>query len=115
MNSESTPNAFPSISRGGTRLKPLALFIAVAVSGGAMAADSKPLELEATQIEDSALLPADEAGQLGYTVESTRSSTGLALTPRQTPQSVTTITRQHTRSVCLRGSLHALTQKNAPH
>ncbi len=57
MNSESTPNAFPSISRGGTRLKPLALFIAVAVSGGAVAADSKPLELEATQIEDSACCP----------------------------------------------------------
>lgn len=87
------PDVSP-IHRGVNHLHPLAFFIAVALSGGAMAADSQPLELEATQIEDSALVPADEAGQLGYTVESTRSSTGLNLTPRQTPQSVTTITRQ---------------------
>lgn len=94
MNPMSIPQSFTPISRSGNRIKPLAFFVAVAISGGAMAADSKPLELDATQIEDSALLPADDAGQLGYTVESTRSSTGLALTPRQTPQSVTTITRQ---------------------
>ncbi len=75
-------------------IHPLACVIAWVVSGSAMAADIQPLELQATQIEDSALLPADEAGQLGYTVENTRSSTGLALTPRQTPQSVTSITRQ---------------------
>ncbi|MFK0312053.1 TonB-dependent siderophore receptor [Pseudomonas sp. NPDC090233] len=75
-------------------IHPLALFVALAVSGGAVAADGQPLELDATQIDDSALLSADETGQLGYTVESTRSSTGLKLTPRQTPQSVTTITRQ---------------------
>lgn len=81
-------------SCGGSRLSPLALCIALTLSAGAMAADGQPLELEATQIEDSALLPADDAGQLGYTVESSRSSTGLKLTPRQTPQSVTTITRQ---------------------
>ena len=87
-------NDLSPISRGGSRLNPLAFFIAVAISGGAMAADSQPLELDATQIEDSALVPADETGQLGYTVESSRSSTGLKLTPRQTPQSVTTITRQ---------------------
>jgi len=75
-------------------IHPLALFIALAISGSAVAAESQPLELDATQVEDSALLPADAAGQLGYTVESTRSSTGLDLTPRQTPQSVTSITRQ---------------------
>ncbi|MFF5864221.1 TonB-dependent siderophore receptor [Pseudomonas sp. NPDC012596] len=75
-------------------IHPLALFVALAISGSAVAAESQPLELDATQIEDSALLPADAAGQLGYTVESTRSSTGLDLTPRQTPQSVTSITRQ---------------------
>ncbi|MHC6223468.1 TonB-dependent siderophore receptor [Pseudomonas sp. X10] len=78
----------------GSSLTPLALFVAMGLSGSAIAADSQPLELDATQIEDSALLPADSAGQLGYTVQSTRSSTGLDLTPRQTPQSVTTITRQ---------------------
>jgi len=75
-------------------IHPLALFVALAISGSAVAAESQPLELDATQIDDSALLPADAAGQLGYTVESTRSSTGLDLTPRQTPQSVTSITRQ---------------------
>lgn len=94
MNPKRIPKVFTPISQSGSRLKPLAFFVAVAISGGAAAADGKPLELDATQIEDSALLPADDAGQLGYTVESTRSSTGLALTPRQTPQSVTTITRQ---------------------
>lgn len=75
-------------------IHPLALFVALAISGSAVAAESQPLELDATQVEDSALLPADAAGQLGYTVESTRSSTGLDLTPRQTPQSVSSITRQ---------------------
>ncbi|WP_236238163.1 TonB-dependent siderophore receptor [Pseudomonas faucium] len=76
------------------KLHPLACVVALAVSGSALAAETQPMELQATQIQDSALLPADAAGQLGYTVESTRSSTGLALTPRQTPQSVTSITRQ---------------------
>ncbi|MFJ4064059.1 TonB-dependent siderophore receptor [Pseudomonas sp. NPDC089996] len=87
-------NDFTSVVRCGSRLHPLAFFVAVAISGNALAAESQPLELDATQIEDSALVSADETGQLGYTVESTRSSTGLELTPRQTPQSVTTITRQ---------------------
>ncbi len=86
-------NDFTSVVRGGSRLHPLAFFVAVAINGSALAAESQPLELDATQIEDSALVSADETGQLGYTVESTRSSTGLKLTPRQTPQSVTTITR----------------------
>jgi len=94
MNLKSAMTDFTSVVRGGSRLHPLACFIAIAISGSALAAESQPLELEATQIEDSALVPADETGQLGYTVESTRSSTGLKLTPRQTPQSVTTITRQ---------------------
>ena len=74
-------------------IHPLAFFVALAASGTAMAA-SAPLELDATQVEDSALLPADAAGQLGYTVQSTSSSTGLKLTPRQTPQAGTGSTRQ---------------------
>ncbi|MBK5007377.1 TonB-dependent siderophore receptor [Pseudomonas sp. S32] len=94
MNPLSTPKTFTSFTCGGTRITPVALLVALAISGSAMAADSAPLVLDATNIEDSAMLPGDEAGQLGYTVESTRSSTGLDLTPRQTPQSVTTITRQ---------------------
>ncbi|MBF8635582.1 TonB-dependent siderophore receptor [Pseudomonas fulva] len=94
MNPSSIANTFTAFTCGGTRLKPIALFVGLAISGGVMAANSAPLVLDATQIEDSALLPQDDAGQLGYTVERTRSSTGLALTPRQTPQSVTTITRQ---------------------
>ncbi len=94
MNPSSIANTFTAFTCGGTRLKPIAFFVGLAISGGVMAADSAPLVLDATQIEDSALLPQDDAGQLGYTVERTRSSTGLALTPRQTPQSVTTITRQ---------------------
>ncbi|MDR2315159.1 MAG: TonB-dependent siderophore receptor [Pseudomonas sp.] len=94
MNHKSAMNDFTPVVRGGSRLHPLAFFVAVAISGSALAAESQPLELDATQIEDSALVSADETGQLGYTVESTRSSTGLNLTPRQTPQSVTTITRQ---------------------
>jgi len=94
MNHKSAMNDFTPVVRGGSRLHPLAFFVAVAISGSALAAESQPLELDATQIEDSALVSADETGQLGYTVESTRSSTGLKLTPRQTPQSVTTITRQ---------------------
>ena len=40
-------NDFSPISRGGSRLNPLAFFIAMAISGGAMAADSQPLELDA--------------------------------------------------------------------
>lgn len=94
MNHKNAMNDFTSAVRGGSRLHPLAFFVAVAISGSALAAENQPLELDATQIEDSALVSADETGQLGYTVESTRSSTGLKLTPRQTPQSVTTITRQ---------------------
>lgn len=94
MNPSSIANTFTAFTCGGTRLKPIAFFVGLAISGSVMAADSAPLVLDATQIEDSALLPQDDAGQLGYTVERTRSSTGLALTPRQTPQSVTTITRQ---------------------
>ncbi|ANC00670.1 TonB-dependent receptor [Pseudomonas putida] len=94
MKPQSIPGACARFTRGGSRLSPLALCIAFSLSAGAFAADPQPLELGATNIEDSALPSADDAGQLGYTVESTRSSTGLNLTPRQTPQSVTSITRQ---------------------
>jgi len=93
MTSSNRITVSPFINRGGSRLTPLAACIALSFSHGAFAADVQPLQLDATQIEDSALI-ADDAGQIGYTVESTRSSTGLDLTPRQTPQSVTTITRQ---------------------
>ncbi len=77
----------------GKRLAPLALAVAFGICGTAQAGEPAVLELDATTIDDSALR-ADPSGQLGYTVESTRSATGLSLTPRQTPQSVTTITRQ---------------------
>jgi outer membrane receptor for ferric coprogen and ferric-rhodotorulic acid len=60
---------------------------------GPVFADEPVLELGATSIQGSAL--NDDVGeQAGYTVERTASSTGMKLTPRQTPQSVTTITRQ---------------------
>nr|WP_313295367.1 TonB-dependent siderophore receptor [Pseudomonas sp.] len=94
MNPKSAMNDSIAVVRCGSRLHPLAILVAIAVSGSAVAAQAQPLELQATQIDDTALLSADETGQLGYTVESTQSSTGLKLTPRQTPQSVTTITRQ---------------------
>lgn len=81
------------LSRGGSRLTPLAVFIALGLCANANAAE-QALELDAINIDSSALPVADDAGQLGYTVESSRSSTGLKLTPRQTPQSVTSITRQ---------------------
>lgn len=52
------------------------------------------VEIGAISIEDSAINPDDATQQLGYTVRGSASSTGLTLTPRQTPQSVTTITSQ---------------------
>lgn len=55
---------------------------------------SGALELGAISIEDSAIDADDATQQLGYTVRGTTSSTGLALTPRQTPQTVTTVTSQ---------------------
>ncbi|AUY35209.1 TonB-dependent siderophore receptor [Pseudomonas soli] len=79
--------------RGGSRLSPLAFCVALGLSGTAFA-DGPVLELGATNIDSSALPLADDSGQIGYTVQNTRSSTGLQLTPRQTPQSVTSITRQ---------------------
>ncbi|MBJ9977405.1 TonB-dependent siderophore receptor [Pseudomonas sp. S75] len=94
MNPLLLSSATARYSRGGSRLSPLALCVALSLSTSVFAADTAPLELGATTIEDSALPAADATGQLGYTVESTRSSTGLDLTPRQTPQSVTTITRE---------------------
>lgn len=51
------------------------------------------IELGATDVRDSAYTAEENTGQAGYTVNSTRSSTGLQLTPRQTPQSVTSITQ----------------------
>lgn len=85
-------DAYP-VLRGGSRLTPLAFFVALGLSATATAGN-QAVELDATTIDSSALPVADDSGQIGYTVESTRSSTGLKLTPRQTPQSVTSITRQ---------------------
>ncbi|WP_457363704.1 TonB-dependent siderophore receptor [Pseudomonas sp. TE3610] len=65
-----------------------------AISVQAWAAGPSALELQATTIQDSELPAADGADQLGYTVKTTTSSTGMKLTPRQTPQSVSTITQQ---------------------
>lgn len=93
MVRKSIMNDTSLFTRGGSRLTPLAFFVALGLSGTA-AAEGQVLELDATNIDSSALPVADETGQIGYTVESTRSSTGLKLTPRQTPQSVTTITRE---------------------
>lgn len=66
--------------------------LAAGASGMAMA-NEQVIELGATSVQDNAPDP-DAAEQLGYTVNSTTSSTGMRLTPRQTPQSVSTITRE---------------------
>ena len=47
MIHKSAMNDFTPVFRGGSRLHPLAFFVAVAVSGNAMAAESQPLELDA--------------------------------------------------------------------
>ncbi|WP_312934423.1 TonB-dependent siderophore receptor [Pseudomonas sp.] len=80
-------------TRASNCLTPLALAVTLSVSGAALAAENGTLDLGVISI-DGAAVGADDAGQLGYTVETTRSATGLKLTPRQTPQSVTTITRE---------------------
>ncbi|MBP3933018.1 MAG: TonB-dependent receptor, partial [Pseudomonas sp.] len=53
-----------------------------------------PLELDTLNVEGTQPSADESTGQLGYTVKSTTSSTGMKLTPRQTPQSVTTITQE---------------------
>ncbi|BAP42297.1 TonB-dependent siderophore receptor [Pseudomonas sp. StFLB209] len=65
---------------------------ALIASHSVNAADA--VELNAIDVRDSAYTEQDATGQAGYTVKSTSSSTGLKLTPRQTPQSVTTITQE---------------------
>ncbi|QLF93708.1 TonB-dependent siderophore receptor [Pseudomonas sp. ABC1] len=53
------------------------------------------LNIGAINVEDSALSePTEAAEQVGYTVKRTGSATGLRLSPRQTPQTVTTLTRE---------------------
>lgn len=52
------------------------------------------VELDAVNVQASQPTADQDAGQLGYTVKSTTSSTGMKLTPRETPQSVTTITQE---------------------
>lgn len=52
------------------------------------------LDLGAVSVEDKAFRQSAEAAeQVGYTVKRTAAATGLRLSPRQTPQTVTTITR----------------------
>lgn len=83
-------------SRSAFNPKYTALVIAMGLSALAshtVFADGT-VELGAVNIEDRSLPTGDAAEQLGYTVKSTTSSTGMKLTPRQTPQSVTTITRE---------------------
>lgn len=90
-------SAGPEQIRRGFRPQHSALIMAMglsAVSMHALAANTPALELEATSIQDSEMLAGDSADQLGYTVKSTTSSTGMKLTPRQTPQSVSTITQE---------------------
>lgn len=61
----------------------------------ALADTAGSLELDTINVDGAAYVPPeDTAEQLGYTVKSTTSATGLKLTPRQTPQSVTTITQE---------------------
>lgn len=52
------------------------------------------IELDTLNVEGTQPSADENTGQLGYTVKSTTSSTGMKLTPRQTPQSVTTITQE---------------------
>ena len=52
------------------------------------------LELDTLNVQGTQPSADESTGQLGYTVKSTTSSTGMKLTPRQTPQSVTTITQE---------------------
>ncbi|MFG6667683.1 TonB-dependent siderophore receptor [Halomonas sp. HNIBRBA4712] len=68
-----------------------ALFSGVALAQtSASTAGTDPVEMEAIRVVGS--YQGDQAQS--YTVEQTSSSTGLDLSPRETPQSVTTITRQ---------------------
>lgn len=85
--------AFATQGQSEFTVTALALAIGLLTSGGSYAAEDAvqlaPLDINETALDST---PADE--QAGYTVRATNSSTGLNLTPRQTPQSVTTITQQ---------------------
>ncbi|WP_300727130.1 TonB-dependent siderophore receptor [Pseudomonas sp.] len=71
----------------------VAISLSAMVGMASQQAAAAALELDTLNVEGT-LPSADEStGQLGYTVKSTTSSTGMKLTPRQTPQSVTTITQ----------------------
>ncbi|MGB5955833.1 TonB-dependent siderophore receptor [Pseudomonas sp.] len=82
------------------RRQPLALAIlaaSLAVPGGIVWAEEAngqgTLELGATAITDTALGETTE-GTHSYTTGATRTATRMALSPRETPQSVSVITRQ---------------------
>ncbi|PVZ13635.1 MULTISPECIES: TonB-dependent siderophore receptor [unclassified Pseudomonas] len=72
-----------------------ALTLALALSASAAAHAEEPaLDLAPIDVSGTALPSTPASEQRGYTVKRTTSATGLNLTPRQTPQSVSTITQQ---------------------
>ncbi|WP_026014252.1 TonB-dependent siderophore receptor [Pseudomonas psychrophila] len=77
---------------------PVAIMVAMGLSAmfgmASQQAAAGPLELDTLNVEGTQPSADESTGQLGYTVKSTTSSTGMKLTPRQTPQSVTTITQE---------------------
>ncbi|WP_280283147.1 TonB-dependent siderophore receptor [Pseudomonas sp. BN415] len=100
-------NAFNAVNTAGdavaARLKRHPLSVAILgvtlalQAGGALAEEQQngngSLELVATSITDNRLGEATE-GTGSYTTGSTRTATKLSLSPRETPQSVSVITRQ---------------------
>ena len=88
----STPSRHPAAR------SPVAIMVAMGLSAmfgmASQQAAAGPLELDTLNVEGTQPSADESTGQLGYTVKSTTSSTGMKLTPRQTPQSVTTITQE---------------------
>lgn len=75
------------------RRSPLPLAIGLALGSLSLHANAeRVVELDAVNV-DGQMPVENSTEQLGYTVNSTTSSTGLKLKPRETPQSVTTITQ----------------------
>ena len=77
-------------------LRPLALMVSLAAAGSqAYAADVVELNAsEITATAESAASRATTEGTNSYTTKSMSTSTGLPLSIRETPQSVSVITRQ---------------------
>ena len=77
-------------------LRPLALMISLAAAGS-QAYAAEPVELSASEVTATAESAASQAtteGTHSYTTKSMSTSTGLPLSIRETPQSVSVITRQ---------------------